>query len=208
MLRKRGGRCSRTSKIRYYIRYFRILAFFALLQFFRSSEPLEGLDTLDVLFNMNEPVHIRYPGFRHRFVRLFVIFCVHLCSRSTCRHVDPFKRCLIHLRVFLFIERICSFFSNSRASESRWLRLWLQPTSPPRRSLLSRGGPLLRLLPHLPNAGLFPPIDLLFAITANNPATSPRNALPAQPQLQLRQQSLPSRSNERVFFLLLLSFLL
>ena len=66
-------------------------------------EPLEGPDTLDVLLDLNDSVHIRtypnYPGFRHRFVRLYVIFCVDSCSRSTCRHVDPFKKgltCLLY----------------------------------------------------------------------------------------------------------------
>ena len=55
------------------------------------SEPLEGVDSLDVLLDLNDSVHIRYPGFRHRFVRLYVIFSDDSCSRSTCRHVDPFK---------------------------------------------------------------------------------------------------------------------
>ena len=88
------------------------------VQFFRSSEPLEGLDTLDVLLNMNEPVHIRYPGFRHRFVRLYVIFCVILCSRSTCWHVDPFKRCLNHSKVF-FVYWLNLFFLQQLTSERK-----------------------------------------------------------------------------------------
>ena len=72
------------------------------------SEPLEGPDTLDVLLDLNDSIHIRNPGFRHLFVRLYVIFCVGSCSRSTCRHVDPFKRW-----PFLFLNLSEGFTSST-----------------------------------------------------------------------------------------------
>ena len=81
----------------------------SFFQFFLDIfEPLEGPDTLDVLLDLNDSVHIRtypnYPGFQHRFVRLYVIFSVDFCSRSTCRHVDLFKT-LRSLREFFLSLR-------------------------------------------------------------------------------------------------------
>ena len=56
-----------------------------------AFEPLEGVDSFDVLLDLNDFIHIRYPGFRRLLVRLYVIFSDDSCSRSTCRHVDPSK---------------------------------------------------------------------------------------------------------------------
>ena len=53
------------------------------------SEPLEGLDSFDVHLDKNDSGF--YPGFQHLFVSLYLAFSDVLCSRSTCRHVVPFK---------------------------------------------------------------------------------------------------------------------
>ena len=66
---------------------------------FRLSGPLEVVDFFDVLLDFNVTDHIRYPGYWHRCVRLYAIFSVVFCPRSTCRHVNLFKT----LRSFSFV---------------------------------------------------------------------------------------------------------
>ena len=63
------------------------------LCFYTTNEPLEGVDFFDVLLDMNESVDIRNPnpGYRHHFVGHLFHILYDSCSRSTCRHVDPFK---------------------------------------------------------------------------------------------------------------------
>ena len=53
--------------------------------------PLEGVDSFDVLLDMNDSDYVPHSGFQNRFVRLFSIRIRHVCPRFTCRHVDPCK---------------------------------------------------------------------------------------------------------------------
>ena len=56
-----------------------------------TNEPLEGVNSFDVLLDMNDSARIQHPGYRHRFVGLLLYISDFSCSRSTCRHVDPSK---------------------------------------------------------------------------------------------------------------------
>ena len=55
------------------------------------NEPLEGVDSFDVLLDPNDSVFDPHPGFQHRFVGLYSMKSDKFCSRLTCRHVDPGK---------------------------------------------------------------------------------------------------------------------
>ena len=74
------------SLFRALIQLFKLFPMSWISVFSNRIEPFEGLDALDVLFTLNDSVKCPdiYPGFQHRFFRLYVMFCVDSCSRSTC----------------------------------------------------------------------------------------------------------------------------
>ena len=55
------------------------------------NEPLDGVDSFDVLLDPNDSVFDPHPGFQHRFVGLYSMKLDKFRPRSTCRHVDPAK---------------------------------------------------------------------------------------------------------------------
>ena len=86
---------SLVNSIKSVVRYIIVIYYFAVsLCLYTTNKPLEGIDSFDVLLDKNESVDIRYPknpGFQHLFLFFYFIFLCDSCSRSTCRHLDPFK---------------------------------------------------------------------------------------------------------------------
>ena len=63
----------------------------ALALYASLNEPLEGVDSFDVLLDPNDSVFDPHPGFQHRFVGLYSTKSDKFRSRSTCQHVVPAK---------------------------------------------------------------------------------------------------------------------